>query len=77
MHDTTFCDHTRVCGNVFKLSGIENGLYGIRICGHTHLLYNFMNAPHWIPWKPEKFPSPFPVLRRAPYGVTPPVIAVQ
>jgi len=28
-----------------------------------------MNIPHWIPWKPEKFPSSFPVPRRAPYAV--------
>jgi hypothetical protein len=45
-HDTTFCDHTGVCGNVFKLSGTENGLNAIRISGHTHLLYNLMNVPH-------------------------------
>jgi len=29
-----------------------------------------MNILHWIPEKSEKFPSPFPVPRRAPYGVT-------
>jgi hypothetical protein len=34
------------------------------------VVYNFMNIPHWIPGKSEKFPSPFPVPRRAPYGVT-------
>ena len=28
-----------------------------------------MNIPQWIPWKPEKFPSSFPLPRRAPYGV--------
>ena len=52
-------------------------LYGIRINGQKHLLYNFMNIPHWIPSKPEKFPSPFPVPRRAPYSVSPSVISFQ
>jgi hypothetical protein len=39
--------------------------------------YNFMNIQHWIPGKSEKFPSPFPVPRRAPYGVTTSVSTVH
>ena len=70
MHDTKFSVHTRMCGNVYDLFGTENGLYGIWISDHTHLFYNFMNIPHWIPWKPVKFPFPFPSPWRAPYGVT-------
>jgi len=31
-----------------------------------YLFYNFMNIPHWIPWKPEEFSSPFLGPRRAP-----------
>ena len=33
---------------------------------NIHMFYTFMNIPHWIPWKAEKFPSSFPVpcLRR-------------
>jgi hypothetical protein len=34
------------------------------------MVCNFMNILHWIPGKSEKFPSPFPVPRRAPYGGT-------
>jgi len=25
-----------------------------------------MNTPQWIPWEPEKFPSPLPVLHCSP-----------
>jgi len=36
----------------------------------SHMFYNFMNIPLWIPWKPEEFSCSLPVTRRAPKGVT-------
>jgi hypothetical protein len=39
------------------------------ILQHTYLFHNIMNIPDWIPGKPKKFPSPFPVPWRAPKGM--------
>jgi len=79
MHDTTFSDHTGVgvWWHLWIVFCTKNWLNGIWISGQTHLFYNFMNKLHWIPWKPEKFPSSFPMLRCAPYSVTLSLIAIH
>jgi hypothetical protein len=39
------------CWSLLTRIGTENGLYGIQMSSVIFLFYNFMNIPHWIPWK--------------------------
>ena len=70
MHDTTFSGHTRVSMWKFmtclapKMSCMAYEQVVI------YLFHNFMNIPHWIPWKLEEFSSSFSVPHRTPNGVT-------
>jgi len=69
MHYTTFSDHTRVGMWKFMNSVWHRKWIVWRMNKWSHMFYNFMNIPLWIPWKPEDFSCSLPVPRRAPNGV--------